>query len=118
MFLYSTVSTLKPEIQTCFHQRHTFIVKGSSVSLSLFQNSKVVLKSKILCEGQPFALSSTLGPVLVLISSYSFQSIRDQSAPIIDQCDRLFTDSRDGGDDFSELQFVQDGRLSSCVQAD
>lgn len=29
----------------------------------------------------------------------------------------LFTDSRDGGDDLSELQFVQDRRLSSCVQA-
>lgn len=30
----------------------------------------------------------------------------------------LFTDGRDGGDDLSELQFVQDRCFSSCVQTD
>lgn len=30
----------------------------------------------------------------------------------------LFTDSRDGGHNLSELQFIQDGCFSSCVQTD
>lgn len=32
--------------------------------------------------------------------------------------DLVLTDGRDGGDDLSELQFVQDRRFPSCVQTD
>ena len=30
----------------------------------------------------------------------------------------LLTNSRDGGDNFPQLQFVQDGGFTSCVQTD